>query len=63
MKLTVQAFAEIGADRWRSACEHVEKTIAFMQAADNTADVLQCNLAIDLGAHTNSETDTASEAE
>ena len=63
MKLTVQAFAEIGADRWRSACEHVEKTIASMWDADNATDVLQRNLVVDLGAHTDSETDTASEAE
>ena len=31
--------------------------------ADNAADVLQRNLVVDLGAHTDSETDTASEAE
>jgi len=63
IKLTVQAFAEIGADRWKSACEHAEKTIASMQDADNAADVLKRNLVVDLGAHTDSETDTASEAE
>jgi len=63
MKLTVQAFAKIGSDQWRSACEHVENTIASMQDADNAADVLQLNLVVDLGAHTDSETDTASEAE
>ena len=44
------------------SCEHVEKTIASMQAADKAADVLQRNLVVDLGAHTDSETDTASEA-
>jgi len=55
-KLTVQAFAEIVAERWRSACEHLEKTIASMQAADNASDVLQRHLVVELGAHTDSET-------
>jgi len=45
------------------ATQFVEKTIASMQDADNAADVLQRNLVVDLGAHTDSETDTACEAE
>jgi len=62
-KLTVPAFADIGADRWRSASEHVEETIVSMQTADNAANVLQRNLVVDLGADTDSETGTAREAE
>jgi len=45
------------------ATQFVEKTIASTQDADNAADVLQRNLVVDLGAHTDSETDTASKAE
>jgi len=33
------------------------------QAKDKTADVIQRNLVVDLGAHTDSQMDTASEAE
>lgn len=33
--LTETAFSEIGADRWRGACEHVEKEISRMQQQDN----------------------------
>ena len=41
------------------------RTSPTMQASDNVADVLQRKLlvVVDLGAHTDSETDTASEAE
>jgi len=38
------------------ATHFVEKTIASMQDADNAADVLQRNLVVGLGAHTDSET-------
>ena len=34
IEITEKAFAEIGEDRWRRACNHVEKMIDQMKATD-----------------------------
>ena len=77
LKLTKTAFEEIGVERWRNACDHVETIIEKMKTNDNykgkTVERIIINLANDdttdsddsstETASMGSTTDTASETE
>ncbi|XP_053406296.1 uncharacterized protein LOC128559142 [Mercenaria mercenaria] len=64
VQIANSAFEEIGADRWRRACVHAQKTEISYRETDIVVDVAMDNLVIDLAEDSDSdETESASEGE
>ena len=74
MKLTVAAFDQIGPERWRRACDHVDRKVEQLKEKDNYREQRQEPVIINLDDDTTdsddsctdtagSSTDTASEME
>ena len=63
IKITDEAFSEIGEDRWRRACAPVEKTIQEMKDSDHFTGQQMEPFIIHVTVSSDSSTDTASEGE